>query len=288
MVLLQEQESPLFFKIIIIALTLFTVGSFLFFSFRAIFNFFEMAQVEYFKKKQFFTHFYFKRNTINKEYRLILNQEFSFYKRLTHSEKKNFEHRLQYYVTNWEFIGKDIEITNTMKVLIAATTAKLTFGFRDYKIEAVNKIIIYPKNYFSTINEQWHKGEFNMAYQALIFSWEDFKKGYAISNDNLNLGVHESIHAIHFSFIKSRKYSTSSAIFLDSFHELLTLLDSNTSLKNKLVSSGYFRDYAFENQFEFISVVVENFIETPSEFQSQFPVIYKKVKEMLNFNFSGY
>lgn len=284
----QEKESPLFFKIVITALITVTIGSFLFFSGRALFNFFEMARVEYFIKKQFFTHFYFRRNKLSKEDKFILNQEFNFYKRLTHSEKKNFEHRLQYYLSNWEFIGKDLEITDTMKVMIAATAAKVTFGFRDYKIDILDKVILYAKVYYSTINKEMHKGEFNMAYKALIFSWEDFEKGYAIEDDNLNLGVHECIHALHFSFLKSRNYSTSAAIFLDSFQELTRDLDANDTLKQKLISSNYFRDYAFENQFEFISVLVENFIETPLEFRSQFPKIYAKVKEMLNFNFAGY
>ena len=48
------------------------------------------------------------------------------------------------------------------------------------------------------------------------------------------------------------------------------------------------RAYAFENQFEFISVLIENFIETPLEFRTKFPKIYSKVKQMLNFNFAGY
>ncbi|MDG1715793.1 zinc-dependent peptidase [Lacinutrix sp.] len=289
--LLIEKEPALVFKIVLLILVLIVVFLTIvvvYVVLRGSFNFFEMAQVELFKKKQFYTHAYLKKRTLHNDYKSILKEQFGFYNRLTLSEQKNFEHRLQYYLKKWEFIGKEIEVNKTMKVMIAATAAKLTFGFRHYKIDSVNKIIIYPKTYFSKINKQWHKGEFNMAYQALIFSWEDFKKGYAISNDNLNLGVHECIHAIHFSFLKSRKYSTSSAIFLDSFHELLVLLDANQSLKKKLVTSGYLRDYAYENQYEFISVIVENFIETPLEFQSQFPVIYGKVKQMLNFDFSGY
>ncbi|WP_452225138.1 zinc-dependent peptidase [Lacinutrix chionoecetis] len=247
-----------------------------------------MAQVEHFTKKQFFTHLYFRKKTLPVAYKSILKQKFNFYSRLTASQKKNFDHRLQYFLTNWEFIGKNIEITNTMKLLISATAAKLTFGFREYKIENIDKVIIYPEIYYSNINKEMHKGEFNMAYKALIFSWEDFLKGYAITNDNLNLAVHECIHAIHFNFLRTRKYSTSSAIFLDSFYELTHMLDNNEVLKEKLINSGYLRSYAFENQFEFVSVLVENFIETPSEFRSKFPRIYSKVKEMLNFNFAGY
>jgi len=283
-----SEDSPLVFKIVLIFLAVVTALMVVFTIFRGLFMFFEMAQVEYFSKKQFFTHAYIKRNKLPEAHKAILKQEFFFYNRLSESQKKNFEHRLQFYIKSWEFIGKDVEVNVTMKIMIAATAAKLTFGYRDFKIESIDKIVIYPKEYYSTLNKEWHKGEFNMAYKALIFSWKDFEKGYAIEDDNLNLGVHECIHAMHFSFLKSRRYSTSAAIFLDSFQELTTSIDNNKPLKQKLIASDYFRDYAFENQFEFISVLVENFIETPTEFRSQFPNIYKQVKQMLNFNFSGY
>lgn len=288
MYLLQEKDTPLVFKIVITLLIGLTALLFIVIVFRWLFNFFEMAQVEYFKKKQFFTHVYFKRHALDKKYQSILKKEFRFYQRLKPTQQKYFEHRIHYYITHWEFIGKNTSITNTMKVMIAATAAKLTFGFRDYKINSIEKVIIYPKIYFSTINNEWHKGEFNLQLKALVFSWEDFLKGYRVDDDNINLGVHECIHAMHFHFLKTRRQSTSAAIFLVSFYELTTMLEDNDALKQRIVTSGYFRDYAFQNQFEFISVLVEHFIETPEVFKSQFPIVYNKVKEMLNFNFSGY
>lgn len=286
--LLEYENPPIIITIITVSLIVFTVFGAIFMYVRGTFNFFEMARVEYFEKQLFFTHVYLKKNKLPEVYKQILQEEFSFYKRLQVSQKKNFEHRLHYFLNNVDFLGKEIEVTNTMKVLIAATATKLTFGYRDYKIQSVDKVIIYPKIYYSTINKQYHKGEFNLQLNALIFSWEDFVKGYAITDDNINLGVHEYIHAIHFSFIKSRAHSTSAAIFIVAFQELTAKLDADTTLKQKLIESRYLRDYAFENQFEFISVLVENFIETPTEFRSKFPEIYDKVKEMLNFNFSGY
>jgi hypothetical protein len=54
------------------------------------------------------------------------------------------------------------------------------------------------------------------------------------------------------------------------------------------MDSSYFRDYAFTNQFEFLAVIIENFIETPLEFKSHFPDLYAQVKQLLNFNFSKY
>ena len=80
----------------------------------------------------------------------------------------------------------------------------------------------------------------------------------------------------------------SSTIFKDSFKELTELLSSNKPLRDVLIKSKYFRDYAYTNQYEFVAVLIEYFIESPVDFKNQFPRIYSKVRQMLNFNFAGY
>jgi len=35
-------------------------------------------------------------------------------------------------------------------------------------------------------------------------------------------------------------------------------------------------------------VLAEYFIESPKEFEAQFPMIYSHTKKLLNFNFEGY
>jgi hypothetical protein len=49
------------------------------------------------------------------------------------------------------------------------------FGMRHYLIDVFDKIIIYPQPYFSTITQEYHKGEFNRN-ETLVFSWKIFKK----------------------------------------------------------------------------------------------------------------
>ncbi len=253
-----------------------------------LFGFFEMAYVEYIKKRLFYNHFYFKKKTLNKEQRFILSKYIKLYNGLSLDHKVYFEHRVATIMNTMEFIGKGIEVSETMKLITSATLVKLTFGFRDYQISSVERILIYPEEFYSQTNKTYHKGEFNPAYRALVMSWKDVLYGYEIDDDNLNLAIHEFIHAIHFYYMSVRRKSTSAAIFLDSFQELVTYLDANAVLKTNLVSSGYLRDYAYTNQFEFLSVIVETFIETPIEFKSKFPKLYSKVKLMLNYNFNGY
>lgn len=253
-----------------------------------IFNFFEMAYVEHIGKKLFYNHFYVRKRTLTNQEKSILRNTFKFYNQLSPKYKSYFEHRVSQIKNKTEFIGKDIDVTEDMKCIISGTLVKLTFGLRDYNIKSVERIIFYPEAFYSQTNKAQHKGEFNLGYKALVFSWKDVVHGYEIEDDNLNLAVHEFTHAIHFYYMQVRKHSTSAAIFLDSYVELINLLDADAQLKSKLVASKFLRDYAYTNQFEFLSVLIETFIESPGKLRHHFPTIYIKVKSMLGFDFAGY
>lgn len=239
------------------------------------------------RKKPFYVHFYYFLRKLDNNQKSILNKSFPFYNKLTNKHKSYFEHRVASFIKDKYFIGRGgTVITEEMKVLISATAVMLTFGFRDFYIGLISKIVIYPKKFYSKSNDSYHKGEFNPKLKALVLSWEDFKKGFDVKDDNLNLGIHEFTHAIHINSIKERDIS--STIFSDTFKELSSLLNSNDNLRNEIIKSKYFRKYAYTNQFEFLAVAIENFIETPNTFKKDFPAVYSKVKQMLNFNFAGY
>ena len=237
-------------------------------------------------RKPLYVHFYLKRKKLTPSQRKILHQKFKFYRILPSKYKRFFEHRMVSFIAKKDFIGREgFIITDEVKVLISATAVMLTFGQRNYSMSIVKKIIIYPDVFYSNTNKNLHKGEFNLRLKALVFSWKDFKEGYDIENDNLNLGVHEFAHAIHFNSITNR--DVSSLIFVDNYNELLEML-SNQRLISKIQSTEYFRAYAFTNNMELIAVFIEYFIESPQELRNMYPDIYFKIKHMLNFNFNGY
>lgn len=94
------------------------------------------------------------------------------------------------------------------QILIGATYIMRTFGMRKYIVDVFDKIIIYPNEYFSTHSEQYHKGEFNPMIKVVAFSWKHFEEGFAIDNDNLNLGIHEFSHVIHHQSIRNNADSS--------------------------------------------------------------------------------
>ncbi len=250
-----------------------------------IFKFLDKLYVKILKRPAW-VHFYLFKKKISVSQRQNLSSNFNFYNRLSFRDRKRFEHRLCNFLLNKTFISRDgLNFTEDKKMLISATAVMLTFGMRDYMLPIIDKIIVYPDVFYSTINKQFHKGEFNPSLRALVLSWKDFEIGFKIDDDNLNLGIHEFTHAIHLNSIN--RTDVASLVFTDGFSELLNVFNDEVLIK-EIKSTSFIRDYAFTNEFEFLAVILENFIESPSDFKNQLPFVYKKIQQMFNFRFAGY
>jgi len=216
----------------------------------------------------------------------ILQTDFAFYNKLSKKHQKQFIHRMAQFLSGKKIIGREnIIITEKMRVLVAAVACMLSFGRRNYAYNLVNFVLIYPGEFYSTINNAYHKGEFNPREKVVVLSWKDFEKGYKIENDNLNIGIHEFTHAMQLEAKTARDIDA--ARFTKYFQLILKHL-THQEIKDKLDETKYFRAYAFTNQYEFMAVLAEYFFESPDDFKSIFPRIYGYTKKMLNFNFAGY
>lgn len=231
--------------------------------------------------KPFYVHSYFKIKSLPANQFYVLSSQFEFYNLLSDKEKKYFEHRVVNFIEKYEFIGKEgFLITDEVKVLIASTAVMLTFGMRHYLFDVIERIVVYPNEYFSTTTEEYFKGEFNPRMKTVVFSWKDFKNGYELTSDNLNLGIHEFTHVLNFHGLKSE--DASALIFTRMFKQINEDVNEPNN-RQKLIESNYFRVYAYTNPFEFLAVIIEHFFESPDLFKQEFPELFDKVSKMLNF-----
>ncbi|MGC4040400.1 MAG: zinc-dependent peptidase [Flavobacterium sp.] len=227
-----------------------------------------------------FIHFYFWKQDISPGQEYLLRQKLSFYQKLDAKQKTYFNHRVARFLDKYQIIGRDgFLVTQEVETLIAATYVMLTFGMRRFLVDTFDKIIVYPEVYLSTQTQEYYKGEFNPRMKAVVFSWEDFVSGYEISNDNLNLGIHEFSHVIHHHSLN--RNDASSLAFKKHHAQLIKEVNHPPNMQ-MLIDSDYFRIYAYTNHYEFISVIIEHFFESPVEFHRRFPALYLNVSRMLN------
>ena len=226
----------------------------------------------------------FKR--LSQQQKTILNTNFHFYILLNSKEQRVFEHRVSHFIDTKEFVGREgFVITEEVKLLVAALGCMLTFGRKHYDYPLIDYVLIYPEAFYSTLNDAYHKGEFNPMQRMLVLSWEDFQEGYRITDDNINLGVHEFMHALQLDAKQSN--DVDALRFERQYQKILRRLKDKT-LKDHLNAVHYFRAYAFTNEFEFMAVLAEYFIESPKDFKSKFPQLYQYVRTLFNFDFAGY
>jgi Mlc titration factor MtfA (ptsG expression regulator) len=232
--------------------------------------------------KPIYVHFYLFPKKLDESQKAVLRRDFKFYRDLSPARKRYFEHRVYRFINNYTFLGRGgLEVTDEIKIKIAATGVMLTFGMRSYLPTVFEGIIIYP-DIFESRNGNMHKGEFNPAVKAIVFSWKDFLQGLEFDNDNINLGLHEFSHALQLDSLAKRRPGSSAIIYSDMFHEIMAYIDKPEN-RQRLMETNYFRSYAYTNSFEFIAVILEYFFETPQEFRQKHPDLYDMVKKMINF-----
>jgi Mlc titration factor MtfA (ptsG expression regulator) len=216
----------------------------------------------------------------------LLEENFSFYRKLSPKHQRQFEHRVSHFLSKKDFYGRDgVELTQRLQLLVASLACMLSFGRKNYIYHLVQTIIFYPEEFYSQRNDAYHQGEFNPRLKVIAFSKKHFEWGYEITNDNLNLGLHEFTHAMQ---METRVVKDSdNARYQKYFNKILTHL-RDTDSKSRLEKTRFFRSYAFTNQFEFMAVLTEYFFESPQELRSEYPELYTYLKKCLNFNFAGY
>ena len=212
------------------------------------------------------------------EVRVVLGEHFVYYQWLAPEQQRVFEQRVVRFVRQKDFIGRGLEVTLTMQVLVAAAAVQLTFGLPELVLRHFRRILIYPDKYYSTITHQYHKGEVNPAARAIVLSWKNFVEGYASPHDSLNLGLHEMAHALEIeNLIDNDEYDFLPPVVWEQWQQ------QAAAYRNQMhpEQPNFFRAYAATNDQEFFAIAVENFFERSTEFQRTVPELYDTLALLL-------
>jgi len=242
-----------------------------------------LLYIIYYTLDLFFLNPFKKIPSLTSEEERLIEIHLPFYGQLSDRLKSKFKKRVVRFRDRKEIRFHDeVGQRETITLLLSATAVMLTLGMADFLILSINKIIVYPTQYYSRITKQDHYGEYNPGLKTLFFSADHLLEGFRIPNDNINLAVHEFAHAISFNI--ANKLYIRSYVFVLGMQKIKRLFVDHDFMQRK-EASKYFRSYGNTNVHEFFAVSVENFVETPDEFERQFPKLYAIIRKMLNFGF---
>lgn len=204
----------------------------------------------------------------------VLLSNFHFYTLLNPAEQQRFAERTRFFIINKKFISSDgFEITDEARVLLAATLAQLTFGFDSYDIPGFKIFHLYPDAFYSRMLNAEVKG-LTVGKTKVMLSWPHFLDGINVTNDKLNVGLHELAHSLWLNRIEAIQS-------LNEFKHYQVLALGELIRLRKSSDIEFLREYAAANLEEFWACSVECFFEAPVEFKNQLPELYTKMVEML-------
>ncbi len=208
---------------------------------------------------------------------LLVLEQFAYYKLLSTDKKIAFARRVNWFIKRKQFHGVEIEISEEIKVLIAATATKISFGFGPILFKRFKQIVIYQEAYYSNITKNYHLGEVRPHSGVIKLSWPDFQHGYHDITDGRNLGVHELAHALKFENAINNGQSN----FLNYRYLKLWNKIYATEAQLGISNQSVIRAYAYTNKFEFFASCLELFFELPEQLYAEKPHIYRCLRLLL-------
>lgn len=213
-------------------------------------------------------------------YRLPIEKYNSFYNRLPDKSKAIFLKKVKAFIRSKTFVPRQLEkVTDEMVAMISSSAVQLTFGLPKVTLMHFNKILVYPDEYYSVINRQYHKGEVNPRLKTIVVSWKAFVAGYANPDDGINLGLHEMAHALKLENVIS---NDEHGFFDQADYQKWLLIAGEEIAKIRNGETSIFREYAGTNEDEFFATGMELYFEKPQELNEYRSDLYRTLSNLLN------
>lgn len=210
--------------------------------------------------------------------RALLEGHSAYYRTLSREHQREFRKRVQEFVYEKEWTGRDIALTREMQLRISAIAVQVSFGLERMLFLHFANIIVYPDVYRDRRSGALFKGATYVQRGAIALSWEHFVEGDADLTDALHLGLHEMAHALWLENVVPNEE--------DDFLDPAVLADWKrlALLEIEMIRAGesrLFRRYAGTNEAEFFACAVEYFFERPADFNERMPAEYNVLCRLL-------
>lgn len=221
----------------------------------------------------------------------IIVKNFPLYSRLPADDQQELRKHIQIFLSEKEFEGcDDLQITQEIKVTIAAQACLLLLHRETDYYPRVSCILVYPTAYVAPVKkysdpwlltegkevragEAWQRG-------AVVLSWEDVRFGAADIEDGRNVVLHEFAHQLDMEdnaadgipVLPRRSMYADWARVMSAEYERLR---SDADYDRTTVMD----EYGATNPAEFFAVATECFFVIPERLKIFHPELYEQLME---------
>ena len=216
-------------------------------------------------------------------WRQLLREDFPLYRVLPPELQQKLETHIKVFLGEKAFVGcNGFEITDEVRVLIAAQACLLILNNGDDYYPGFESILVYPETYQAKVSrregylqtdsvdtragESWHRG-------PVVLAWDQVWRGAIDSRDGHNVVMHEFAHKLDEEntvgaglplLPKRSQYRSWAAVLSEEYERLCRHRDD--------VIDGY----GATSPAEFFAVVTEAFFEKPEQLQRKHPQLYRQ------------
>jgi hypothetical protein len=212
--------------------------------------------------------------------RQLLDAEVRLWRRLPAPLKERLLPRIEEFVQRVPFEGAHgFEVTETMRVAIAAQACIVTLGADDYPFDALHGVTLHPDEFLVEEREEDEEtGVVTEGYRALsgqaqgsdriVLSWRDVVDAET-RDDGYNVVIHEFTHFLEHSHPGGDPTAHAA---LEAAHA--ALCDAVDRGEPTLLDP-----YGAEDLTEFLAVAAEFFFELPRELRARHPTLYVLLRD---------
>ncbi len=213
----------------------------------------------------------------------ILTEQVPFYQQLDESNKKEFEQRVEKFLSSVQITGVKTNVEDIDKVLIAASAVIPIFNFHDWEYCNLNEVLLYPDSFDHEFQQQGENrsivgmvghGAMN---NVMILSQHELRQAFINKTGKDNTAIHEFVHLLDKTdgsidgvpeLLLDKKYITP---WLQLMQKKIQAIADDRSDINP---------YGATNEAEFFAVVSEYFFERPKLLKEKHPDLYELLEKI--------
>jgi len=222
----------------------------------------------------------------------ILQNRVRYYQHLNAGQKVKFNKRIMKFLADKNIDGVDTTVTDTDRILVAASAIIPMFAFPYYSYPNVTEILLYPNSFnraYHTDGDASGKNILGMVGNGslngqVLLSKPDLEKAFDGHQKDQNVGIHEFVHLIDMA---DGVADGIPEILIEHSYSLAWLKEIKKEINRIEHGHSDINPYALTNNAEFLAVVSEYFFDNPRKMETLHPELFKYLSKIFHQNPKG-
>jgi hypothetical protein len=220
-------------------------------------------------------------------WRELLLQRYDHYERMDAAWRSRFEDDIRLFLVETRITGIGIELTDELRVLVAASAVTLSVGWPEYEWEQLAEVLIYPDDFdrdYVVAGQGEGTGDEDAGRAhpegTVILSAPSLEESFAVPDDAYHVGIHEFAHMLARGRGADRLEigSLPEGLAPGREREWAKIAEAEMDRLQRRKRSA-FDEYGADDPGEFLGVAVEAFFEVPQLVRRQHREVYAILSE---------